>query len=167
MLRWPLPKTFRRFPTRVRLSSDCFALNYSSREPLESSLSGGNLSPGIREDRSNRWVIGAFALIGLLAGYLPAYTDRIGFWTLDGDAIRWLGVVLFASHSVWALAGHKWCLWRHSPPELSGVTRQLTGMGPRFSVGDRHSAYGVHYSSTPCANTRGGNAAQVPVRRSI
>jgi len=59
-------------------------------------FSGGNLSPGIREDRSNRWVIGAFALIGLLAGYLPAYTDRIGFWTLDGDAIRWLGVVLFA-----------------------------------------------------------------------
>ena len=59
-------------------------------------FSGGNLSPGIREDRSNRWVIGALALIGLLAGYLPAYTDRIGFWTLDGDAIRWLGVVLFA-----------------------------------------------------------------------
>ena len=59
-------------------------------------FSGGNLSPGIREDRSNRWVIGAIALIGLLAGYLPAYTDRIGFWTLDGDAIRWLGVVLFA-----------------------------------------------------------------------
>ena len=59
-------------------------------------FSGGNLSPGIREDRYNRWVIGAFALIGLLAGYLPAYTDRIGFWTLDGDAIRWLGVVLFA-----------------------------------------------------------------------
>ena len=59
-------------------------------------FSGGNLSPEIREDRSNRWVIGAFALIGLLAGYLPAYTDRIGFWTLDGDAIRWLGVVLFA-----------------------------------------------------------------------
>ena len=59
-------------------------------------FSGGNLSPEIREDRSNRFVIGAFALIGLLAGYLPAYTDRIGFWTLDGDAIRWLGVVLFA-----------------------------------------------------------------------
>ena len=59
-------------------------------------FSRGNLSPGKREDRSNRWVIGAFALIGLLAGYLPAYTDRIGFWTLDGDAIRWLGVVLFA-----------------------------------------------------------------------
>ena len=60
-------------------------------------FSGGNLSPGVREDRANRWVIAAFGLIGLLAAYLPAYTDRKGFWTLDGDAIRWVGVVLFAA----------------------------------------------------------------------
>jgi protein-S-isoprenylcysteine O-methyltransferase Ste14 len=60
-------------------------------------FSGGNLSPGEREDRANRWVIAAFGLIGLLAAYLPAYTDRKGFWTLDGDTIRWLGVVLFAT----------------------------------------------------------------------
>jgi protein-S-isoprenylcysteine O-methyltransferase Ste14 len=51
----------------------------------------------VREDRANRWVIAAFGLIGLLAAYLPAYTDRKEFWTLDGDAIRWLGVVLFAA----------------------------------------------------------------------
>src|SRR5512132_4725248 len=60
-------------------------------------FSGGNLSPGEREDRGNRWVLGAFGLIGLLLAYLPAYTDRTDFWTLDGDAIRWLGVVLFAA----------------------------------------------------------------------
>jgi protein-S-isoprenylcysteine O-methyltransferase Ste14 len=36
-------------------------------------------------------------LIGLLSAYLPAYTDRREFWTLDGDAIRWLGVILFAA----------------------------------------------------------------------
>ena len=59
-------------------------------------FSSGNLSPGEREDRANRWVIVAFGLIGALAGYLPAYTDRKGFWILDGDTIRWLGVVLFA-----------------------------------------------------------------------
>ena len=63
-------------------------------------FSGGNLSPGEREDRANRWVFVPFALIGLLNAYLPAYTDRIGFWTLDGDAIRWLGVVLFAAGGV-------------------------------------------------------------------
>jgi protein-S-isoprenylcysteine O-methyltransferase Ste14 len=54
------------------------------------------LSPGEREDRGNRWVLIAFGLLGLLAGYLPAYTDRREFWTIDGDTIRWLGVLLFA-----------------------------------------------------------------------
>ncbi len=60
-------------------------------------FSSGNLSPGEREDRANRWVIAAFAVIGLLLAYLPAYTDRKELWTIDGDAIRWLGVVLFAA----------------------------------------------------------------------
>ena len=59
-------------------------------------FSGGNLSPGEREDRANRWVIAVFGLIGLLSGYLPAYTDRKDFWTLDGESVRWLGVILFA-----------------------------------------------------------------------
>jgi len=58
---------------------------------------GGNLSAGVREDRGNRWVIAVFALIGLLEAYLPAYTDRKEFWTIDGDTIRWVGVVLFAA----------------------------------------------------------------------
>jgi protein-S-isoprenylcysteine O-methyltransferase Ste14 len=58
-------------------------------------FSRGNLSPGEREDRGNRWVLIAFALIGLLAAYLPAYTDRKEVWTLDGESVRWLGVALF------------------------------------------------------------------------
>jgi protein-S-isoprenylcysteine O-methyltransferase Ste14 len=94
-------------------------------------FSSGNLSPGQREDRTNRWVLVVFLLIGLLAAYLPAYTDRKGFWTLDGDTIRWLGVVLFTaggalgiwpvfcarpsvqrigSHPARSYAGHEWCL---------------------------------------------------------
>ncbi len=60
-------------------------------------FAGGNLSPGVREDRANRWVIVAFALVGLLDAYLPAYTDRKELWTIDGDTIRWLGVALFAA----------------------------------------------------------------------
>jgi protein-S-isoprenylcysteine O-methyltransferase Ste14 len=67
-------------------------------------FAGGNLSPGEREDRGNRWVIVAFGLLGLLAGYLPAYADRNEWWTIDGDAVRWLGVVLF-------LAGGALRLW--------------------------------------------------------
>ena len=60
-------------------------------------VAGGNLSPGLREDRGNRWVIAVFALIGLVDAYLLAWTDRKEFLTLDGDAVRWLGVALFAA----------------------------------------------------------------------
>lgn len=60
-------------------------------------FAGGNLSPGVREDRDNRWVLVAFGVLGLLDAYLPAYTDRIEFWTIDGDTIRWFGVILFAA----------------------------------------------------------------------
>jgi protein-S-isoprenylcysteine O-methyltransferase Ste14 len=60
-------------------------------------FAGGNLSPGVREDRANRWVLAVFALIGLLNAYLPACTDRRDLWTIDADTIRWLGVVLFTA----------------------------------------------------------------------
>jgi protein-S-isoprenylcysteine O-methyltransferase Ste14 len=60
-------------------------------------FAGGNLSSGVREDRGNRWIIVAVALLGLLAAYLPAYTDRQDFWTLDGATMRWCGVVLYAA----------------------------------------------------------------------
>lgn len=60
-------------------------------------VSRGNLSAGEREDRSNRWVLAAFGAIGLLSAYLPAYTDRKDFWTLDGEKLRWIGVALFAA----------------------------------------------------------------------
>jgi protein-S-isoprenylcysteine O-methyltransferase Ste14 len=58
---------------------------------------GGNLSPGEREDRSNRWIIAAFGLITLLLAYLPARTDRAGFWVLDGEIIRCIGVAVFVA----------------------------------------------------------------------
>ena len=60
-------------------------------------FAGGNVSSGEREDRAKRWVFIAFTLIGLLDAYLPAYTDRKELWTVDGDTIRWLGVLLFAA----------------------------------------------------------------------
>ena len=60
-------------------------------------LAGGNLSPGVREDRGNRWVLVVLVIIGLVNAYLPAYTDREELWTIDGDMVRWVGVVLFAA----------------------------------------------------------------------
>ncbi|ALF88657.1 MULTISPECIES: methyltransferase family protein [Ralstonia solanacearum species complex] len=59
-------------------------------------FSEGNLSSGEREDRANRWVLPVFGVIGLLSAWLPAYTDRHGLWSLDGDTVRWLGIVLYS-----------------------------------------------------------------------
>jgi protein-S-isoprenylcysteine O-methyltransferase Ste14 len=59
-------------------------------------FTAGNLSSGEREDRRNRWVLIAFAVLGLLGAFLPAYTDRRNFLTIDGDLMRWIGIVLFA-----------------------------------------------------------------------
>src|SRR5260221_3421161 len=53
-------------------------------------FSGGNLSPCEREDLGNRWVLPAFVGIGLLMAYLPAYTDRLQFWTIDVLDVRCL-----------------------------------------------------------------------------
>jgi protein-S-isoprenylcysteine O-methyltransferase Ste14 len=54
-----------------------------------------SLSSGEKEDRANRWVFIAFTLISLLSAIVPAYADRIGFWTIDGEATRWAGVILY------------------------------------------------------------------------
>jgi protein-S-isoprenylcysteine O-methyltransferase Ste14 len=56
---------------------------------------GGNLSPGEREDRSNRWVIPVLTIISLIAVILPPWADRREIWTIDGETLRWCGVALF------------------------------------------------------------------------
>ena len=91
VLGWGGFAAFFSHPARIALTIAVFVMSGVAL------FSGGNLSRGEREDRSNRWVLVAFAIIGLLAAYLPAYTDRKEIWTLDGDTIRWLGVALFAA----------------------------------------------------------------------
>jgi protein-S-isoprenylcysteine O-methyltransferase Ste14 len=94
VLGWGGFAAFFAHPARVALVVVTFALTGAA------SASPGNLSSGEREDRSNRWVIPALGVIGLLLGYLPAYTDRHELWTLDGDTVRWLGVTLFLAGGV-------------------------------------------------------------------
>ena len=64
---------------------------------------GGNLSTGVQEDRGNRWVLFTLIALGFLLAWLPAYTDRIGFWVIDGEATRWWGVVVCAVGGVFRL----------------------------------------------------------------
>jgi protein-S-isoprenylcysteine O-methyltransferase Ste14 len=63
-------------------------------------FTSGNLSSGVREDRGNRWVFLVFTAVALSNSFVPAYTDRIDFWTLDGDSLRWLGLFLFAAGGI-------------------------------------------------------------------
>jgi protein-S-isoprenylcysteine O-methyltransferase Ste14 len=46
----------------------------------------------------------ALSVLGLLDAYLPAYTDRIDLLIFGGQAIRWLGVFLYAAGGVLRLA---------------------------------------------------------------
>jgi len=98
VLGWGGVAAFFSHPPLVALSVVTFVLAGAA------AFADGNLSAGEREDRGNRWVLVAFGLLGLLSGYLPAYTDRNELWTIDGDAVRWLGVALF-------LAGGALRLW--------------------------------------------------------
>ena len=91
ILGWGGFRPFFSHPALITLIIVLFALSGAAFS------AGGNLSPGIREARGNRWVIPAFVVIGLVNAYLPAYTDRREFWTIDGDTVRWLGVVLFTA----------------------------------------------------------------------
>ena len=52
------------------------------------------LSSGQEEDRKNRWVLAAFMGLALAAAYFSSLTDRIGFWTFDGNTVRWIAVTV-------------------------------------------------------------------------
>ena len=67
-------------------------------------FSEGHIGAGVREDRSNRWVIAALTALSVLDAYLPAYTDRIDFFTFGGEAVRWIGFLLYSIGGVLRLA---------------------------------------------------------------
>src|SRR5262245_36961499 len=75
-------------PARIALTIVGFALAAAAL------FTEGHIGAGEREDRGNRWVIVAFGILGLLLGYAPAYTERLEILTIDGDAVRWIGVIL-------------------------------------------------------------------------
>ena len=67
-------------------------------------LSQGHIGSGVKEDRSNRWVIAVLGVLGFIDAYLPAYTDRIDFFTFGGEGVRWIGFLLYAAGGVLRLA---------------------------------------------------------------
>jgi len=71
---------------------------------LAALFSEGHVGSGVREDRSNRWVIVVLTILGVIDAYLPAYTDRIDFLTFGGEAVRWIGFLLYAAGGVLRIA---------------------------------------------------------------
>ena len=91
VLGWGGLGPFLAHPARVVLALVCLLLTSVAL------FSEGNLDSGVREDRADRWVLVAFTVLGILLSYLPALTDRLEVWTIDGDMARWLGVALFTA----------------------------------------------------------------------
>ncbi len=85
------PAAFLAHPPLIGLAVALVAMGVAS------AFAGGSLSPGIREDRANRWVLPVFAVLGVLTALVPPWTDRRDLWSLDGETIRWVGVALFAA----------------------------------------------------------------------
>ena len=67
-------------------------------------FSEAHIGSGVREDRSNRWVVAALGVLGIIDAYLPAYTDRIDFLTFGGEGVRWLGFLLYTVGRIVRLA---------------------------------------------------------------
>jgi protein-S-isoprenylcysteine O-methyltransferase Ste14 len=74
----------------------------------------------LQRDTRGVWLLAPISLAVLALTLLPPYCDRRGLWTLDGDAVRYLGLALFTVGAVlrigpiFALAGRfTWPLASH------------------------------------------------------
>jgi protein-S-isoprenylcysteine O-methyltransferase Ste14 len=96
-------------PARLGLTIVMFGLTATA---LFTNSSG--LGSGVREDKSNRWVLLPIIIIGFLMTWLTAFLDRHNEWVMGGETIRWVGFVV--------------CL-------LGGIVRMV----PVFALGRRFS----------------------------
>jgi protein-S-isoprenylcysteine O-methyltransferase Ste14 len=150
--------------------------------------SGGGLSSGEKEDRGNRWVLGAFSVIALLMAFFSSYTDRSGLWTLDGDVLRWVRVVLcyvdrlLRIIPVYVLRtrfgglvaiqpGHRLethgDLWRDPQPELLGAAHYVSGVSADVSLWRWNLAGGCVTSAASGTDPSRGKVAARALRRRV
>jgi len=54
------------------------------------------LGIGRREDPSSRWIFVPLIIIAIVSAWLPPHLDRLNGWTIDGDAVRYLGLIITA-----------------------------------------------------------------------
>ncbi len=92
------PGQFFSYPQLTAVAVVTIALGFAAL------FSEGHIGSGVREDRSNRWVIAVLGALGVIDAWLPAYTDRIDFLTFGADGVRWLGLLLYLVGGVLRLA---------------------------------------------------------------
>jgi protein-S-isoprenylcysteine O-methyltransferase Ste14 len=54
------------------------------------------LGIGRREDPSSRWIFVPLIIIAIVFAWLPPHLDRLNRWTIDGDTVRYLGLIITA-----------------------------------------------------------------------
>jgi hypothetical protein len=137
-------RRFFSYPPLIAVTGVTIALGFASL------FTEAHIGSGVREDRSNRWVVAALGVLGIIDGYLPAYTDRIDFLAFGGEGVRWLGFILYTAGGLLRIApvfvlgrrfsglvaiqpGH-----RLSPPDSMGsfATRAISVSFSLRSAGD-------------------------------
>jgi protein-S-isoprenylcysteine O-methyltransferase Ste14 len=54
------------------------------------------LEMGRREDPSSRWIFGPLIIIAIVFAWLPPHLDHIDRWSIDGDTVRYTGLIITA-----------------------------------------------------------------------
>ncbi len=52
------------------------------------------LGLGRLEDPSSRWIFIPLIIIAIVFAWLPPHLDRLNRWTIDGDTVRYLGLII-------------------------------------------------------------------------
>src|SRR6184192_4280886 len=52
------------------------------------------LGNGRREDPSSRWIFVPLIIIAIVFAWLPPHLDHLDRWTIDGDAVRYTGLII-------------------------------------------------------------------------
>jgi protein-S-isoprenylcysteine O-methyltransferase Ste14 len=55
-----------------------------------------SLGIGQHEDPSSRWIFIPLIIIAVAFAWLPPHLDRLDRWTIDGDTVRYLGLIMTA-----------------------------------------------------------------------
>jgi protein-S-isoprenylcysteine O-methyltransferase Ste14 len=102
-------------------------------------FSGVNIAGRKRHASKGAWLVAPSLLVTLVTAWLPAYWDRRDYWTLDGDATRYVGLALLILGCVLRV-GPMFVLGnRFSWPDAVQEEHQLTTTG--FYRYIRHPSY--------------------------